>query len=80
MSEELCEDCKEHEDRLAKAVQELMEYYDCVSIFVSRDEPARDRTLTMNRGGGNILTRYGQAKCWVIQEEERMREGARSDE
>ena len=56
----------------------LMEHFDSVQIFVTRNEEARmDGTFLVNRGAGNWLCRYGQIREWLIFEEEKIRQAAR---
>ncbi len=72
---------KQDDALIEQALKLLSEHFDAVLIFVSRHEPGElDGTLKMSRGAGNFYARYGQAKEWVIMEEEGMREHLRNQE
>jgi len=67
-------------ERVEKAVRDLGEYYDSVQIFVSRHESAiADGTIMLERGGGNVLTRIGHVRQWLIQQDEYVRAATRKD-
>jgi hypothetical protein len=65
---------------LEKHVNALQEHFDQVQIFVSKNEPEREATMTAHRGGGNWYARYGQVKEWAIRQDEIFRIGARNSE
>jgi len=63
-----------------KHVNALSEHFECVHIFVSRNEGENDLTRTINRGAGNWFARYGQIREWLIYEDQRVREAATKSE
>lgn len=66
--------------RLERACEALGEHFDSVQIFVTRHEPgALNGTIHANWGCGNFFTRYGVVRQWLIKEDERTREGVRSN-
>jgi len=65
---------------LEKHVNALQEHFEHVHIFVGRNEPERDATRSVNRGGGNWFARFGQIQEWVIYEKERIRVCAQKSE
>lgn len=68
--------------RIEKCINELIEHFDSVQIFCSRDEPALEGgTIAMAKGSGNFMARYGQVKLWIVRMEEsdRMMERSRDD-
>lgn len=48
--------------------RQLMEHFDTVQIFVTREAPDRDGTQHLARGSGNWFARYGQISGWVKRE------------
>lgn len=67
--------------RVADTVQNLMEHFDTVQIFVTRHMPAEvDGTLCLNRGNGHWCARYGQIREWLVYEDERIKICARKSE
>ncbi len=59
-------------------VDQLMEQFDSVQVFVTRHMPGEmDGTVSINLGAGNWFTRRGQTREWVIVEDERARMPAR---
>lgn len=74
MSEEYgsSETADQDEAMLDKHVAFLMEHFDSVRIFVTRNE--RDGcTMVCNRGRGNFYASLGQIKEWVIMQDARAR-------
>lgn len=66
-------DPAEDRQQVTKAVDALMEHFDCVQVFVSRNmEGTHEGTVHHNCGGGNWFARYGQVQQWIVQEETRM--------
>lgn len=61
-------------EMVQKHVTELGEFWDNVSIFVSKHEEGTDRgTVTVNLGSGNYYARIGHVKDWIIKEDEETR-------
>ena len=59
-------------------VDQLMDHFDSVQVFVTRHMPAEhDGTVSINLGAGNWFTRRGQTREWVLVEDERARMPAR---
>jgi len=65
---------------LDRHCNELAEHFECVHIFVNRNEGDIDKTRSVNRGAGNWHARYGQIREWLIYEDERIRQCARPTE
>lgn len=62
-------------------VNQLMEHFDTVQIFVTRHEPATlNGTVRADLGGGNWYARYGQAKEWLVIQDERAKQTERTGE
>lgn len=59
-----------HEDRdmalLKTAAGQLMEHFDTVQIFVTRQNEGAEGTVNANWGAGNWFARYGQVRGWLI--------------
>lgn len=60
-----------------KHVNGLLEHFENVQIFVNFREGEKDQTRSLERGGGNWYSRYGQVRDWVTFTEERTRRDAR---
>ncbi len=64
---------KQHADdnyeRLRRACQVLIEHFDAVQIFASRDV-AGSGTLGLHCGVGNFYTRRGQVSDWIVKQDE----------
>lgn len=54
---------------LDRHVNQLMEHFESVQIFVSKHRPNKDSTLVVQRGDGNWFARYGQVRAWMVREE-----------
>lgn len=78
--EERLDEGSEYRRRLVDAkVNELMEHFDSIRIFVSfRGSPTTTQTYTT--GGGNFHAQMGQVKEWVIRQDEFVREDARHEQ
>ena len=63
--------------RVEDAMNTLIEHFDSVHIFATRNEPTENGTVQVSMGLGNWFARYGQIKHWVIAEEEVSREKVR---
>lgn len=61
---------KQDTELVKKHVQQLMEHFDSVQIFVTRSEPSLDGTAHCSQGGGNWFARYGQVHSWLTKENE----------
>lgn len=73
-------DPAENSQRITKAVDTLMEHFDCVQIFVSQNaEGEHGGTVHHNYGAGNWFARYGQVRQWLVQKETRMMDETTSD-
>lgn len=51
---------------LKKAAGQLMEHFDTVQIFVTKQCDGADGTVNANWGCGNWFARYGQVNGWLI--------------
>jgi hypothetical protein len=61
-----------------KHVQALGEHFDTVQILVTRHMPAeKNGTVSIEQGSGNWFARRGQARDFVINGDEHVREHAR---
>jgi len=61
-----------------KHLDTLIEHFDSVQIFATRQSSHNDGTVHINIGRGNYFARYGQIKEWIIVEEESTRNKIRS--
>lgn len=58
--------------KVKEAVAVLIEHFDAVQVFCTRDESGElDGTVNIVWGGGNWFARYGHVKHWIAQEERR---------
>ncbi len=55
--------------RVKRACQVLIEHFDAVQIFASRDTP-ESGTLGIHCGLGNWFTRRGQVEDWRVKQDE----------
>lgn len=46
-------------------VGKLLEHYDSVRIFVSRQDGEKQVTTSVDRGGGNFYAQLGQVADWL---------------
>lgn len=60
--------------------ERLLEHFDSVQIFVTRNAPEEDGAVRIEYGGGNWFTRYGQVSAWKIREDESVRREVRGTE
>lgn len=74
MSTEQDEDIKRVEG-VAKA---LMEHYDSVQIFVTRQDGYEQTTMELKAGYGNFYARLGQIQTWLTRQDEEARNYQRS--
>lgn len=72
---------------LKRHISQLMEHFDSVEIFVTRQEPdslsaehPRGITSATHSGDGNWYARFGQINEWLIQERERIADHFRRDQ
>jgi hypothetical protein len=49
----------------------LMEHFDSVQIFATKNDEAEETTQAFNHGNGNWYARYGQIQEWMTQQSER---------
>jgi hypothetical protein len=55
--------------RIEEALDLLIEHFDCVQIFATRDESGElGGTVRISRGRGNWYARFGQVMLWVERE------------
>lgn len=59
---------------------QLMEHFDSVQIFVTRNAPEQSGTVHLGRGEGNYFARLGQVRAWLVKEEEGLREEIRKED
>lgn len=50
--------------------EELGAKFDSVQIFVSRQDPTTDTTISVNAGTGNWHARRGQVREWLLKQDE----------
>jgi hypothetical protein len=50
---------------LDDSIDRLMEHFDTVHIFVTRQESANQRTVRVDLGKGNWYAKYGQIDLWL---------------
>ncbi len=68
----------EDEAIVRQHVQQLVEHFDTVQILVSRHMPAeKDGTVSIDQGAGNWFARRGQARDFILNGDEHVREHAR---
>lgn len=60
-------------------VNQLMEHFDSVHIFATRDHK-KGVTMNIQEGLGNWYARYGQVREWLLCEEESSKRRFCSDE
>lgn len=51
----------------------LEAHFDAVQIIASRHDAGAEQVLIVDRGSGNVFTRFGQLTAWLEREKERMR-------
>lgn len=56
--------------------ERLLEHFDSVQIFVTRNAPERDGAVRVEYGLGNWFTRFGQVSAWKVREDEHLRREA----
>lgn len=71
---------KQKNDKLMGLIKQhcgaLYEHFDTVQIFCQKHDHEHQRgTVKFDHGSGNYYARYGQAKHWVIVEEEYSKRG-----
>ena len=65
----MSEDEKRQIELVQRATAQLMEHFDSVQIFVTKN-CGKGSTLSMKYGDGNWFSRYGQVRLWLMSEEE----------
>lgn len=60
-------------------VNRLMEHFDTVQIFVSRQDTEENVTHSRDSGAGHWYARYGQVNEWIIVQDERARHNERKN-
>lgn len=55
-------------------VARLLEHFDSVEIFVTRQDEESEATDAFNLGGGNLYARIGQIRQWLMMEDDRVHE------
>lgn len=60
--------------RLKAMAEQLGEYYDSVQIFVTKPNDQMG-TESITYGCGNDFAIYGQVRAWVLQKEDRLKDG-----
>lgn len=61
---------KQHEQMVRDAVTKLMEHFDSVRIFVSAHDGLESTTQSFTFGGGNLFAQQGQARLWIIEQDQ----------
>jgi len=68
-------------EMVKKHAEALGEHFDSVQIFTTRHEPTTaGGTATVQYGVGNYYARYGQAREWVLKQDEWTRVEARKED
>ena len=57
-------------ERVQKHVDELAGQFDSVHIFVTRQDPTAEQTVSVQLGAGNWFSRYGQIREWSLKADE----------
>lgn len=70
---------KQDSDRVKQALAALMEHFEAVHIFVTKNDGPDDSTRQISYGSGNFFARKGQIIGWVDYQRERSRILARND-
>lgn len=66
---------------IARHVDQLQGHFDTVQVLCTRHRTVtHGGTKYWTNGSGNYLARYGQAKEWVLREEQKMKLGVDVDE
>ena len=65
--------------QIEKMIEALSVRWQFVQIFVSRDDPTKERTTRYCAGNGSLYARLGQVKEWTIMQDEMSRLEARQD-
>jgi hypothetical protein len=55
-------------------VSQLAEHFENVQIFCSRTVEGGEYTLGIHRGAGNVYAREGQAREWLVEQDETVRQ------
>jgi hypothetical protein len=63
---------------LRRHAAQLMEHFETVQIFVTRDK--KKLTQAMNYGDGNFYARLAQAREFVVRQDEYVRQEARGEQ
>lgn len=58
---------------LEQHAQKLVEHFDSVQIFCTRNSPDLNGTVHIGYGRGNYFARLGQIRAWLIKEDEGFR-------
>lgn len=58
------------DDLVKQQVEELLEHFDSVRIFVTKHEGGKDQTRSFTWGGGNFYAQYGQITEWKFTKEQ----------
>lgn len=70
----------EAEKFLDQHVDQLLEHFDSIRIFATVKEDGGECTIGVNRGGGNFYAQFGQAREWVLVQDEYTKEKARFEQ
>lgn len=74
------ENPKDRDMKLLKShTLQLMEHFDNVQIFATRQDSEGNGTITADFGGGNWYARYGQIVEWTETQNERARVNVRTE-
>jgi len=75
MTGDFADDLQKMEELVDNHVYQLMEHFDAVQIFVSRNERAGKEVVTVScsRGAGNIHARIGHVREYLIMQGQRAR-------
>ena len=66
-------------DHVRKVAEGLMEHFDAVQVFATRHDGAKDYTVSVNYGLGNVHARRSLVRVWVLRQDEIERENVRED-
>lgn len=57
---------KDDQKNIDESVGKLLEHFDSVRIFVTRQNGERQETESYDTGGGNLYAQLGQIQEWLV--------------
>lgn len=58
-------------DVLKRHTAQIMEHFDAIQIFATKENAEEQTTTVMSWGGGNWYARFGQVQEWIVQQNAR---------